>query len=355
MIVLDLTSGFDVARVSRRPLRSTRRFATSTGRALQFRTNARSSLPAAVARNAGDAVVRLAVDVLAVSRARATNSRGFHWRRRRTARPWIARRARTRARTRGGRRRIVLPSRGQARARVRELHGARRDCTPSATAASTSRDARRRRQPRPSTGSHDYPLETYSVTLDVAPYVVVEQQLDRSTASTEPLPFIYYVLPENAEKAALQFQDVPDDAAQPTRDAFGPFPFPKSKFALVETSSGAWSTRPRSRTARATPRGARRTAARTATPAATSCFDYILVHESAHEWWGNGVSADALGRLLDPRGLRDVRRSRVPREHGRAARVARRNTWTRGSASVRRDCAPVPRRRRRLGRRRTTS
>ncbi|MCH2106763.1 MAG: hypothetical protein MK291_08995, partial [Planctomycetes bacterium] len=56
---------------------------------------------------------------------------------------------------------------------------------------------------------HNYPLETYTVTLNVAPYVVVEQEL-KVSGHEEPVPFIYYVLPENAEKAAVQFTEVPE-------------------------------------------------------------------------------------------------------------------------------------------------
>ena len=37
---------------------------------------------------------------------------------------------------------------------------------------------------------HDYPLETYTVTLNVAPYVVVEQEL-KVSGHEEPVPFIY--------------------------------------------------------------------------------------------------------------------------------------------------------------------
>ena len=55
---------------------------------------------------------------------------------------------------------------------------------------------------------HEYPLETYSVTLNVAPYEVVETELELPGIEGT-VPFIYYVLPENAEKAALQFAQVP--------------------------------------------------------------------------------------------------------------------------------------------------
>ena len=81
---------------------------------------------------------------------------------------------------------------------------------------------------------HNYPLQTYTVTLNVAPYVVVEQNL-KLPGIEAPVPFIYYVLPESAEKAAVQFAQVPQLIEVYSR-AFGPWPFPDSKIALVETN-----------------------------------------------------------------------------------------------------------------------
>jgi aminopeptidase N len=140
---------------------------------------------------------------------------------------------------------------------------------------------------------HEYPLETYSIALNVAPYVVVEKKLDIEGVEA-PLEFIYYVLPENAEKAALQFQDV-EPMIEAYSAAFGPFPFPKAKYALVETSF--WGMEHSTAVAYGSsypawlalhggkdPHGSR-----------NKYFDYILVHESAHEWWGNAVSAKTWG------------------------------------------------------------
>jgi aminopeptidase N len=142
---------------------------------------------------------------------------------------------------------------------------------------------------------HDYPLETYTVTLNVAPYVVVEDELD-VTGIKKPVPFIYYVLPESVEKAKVQFAQVPR-LVEVFGQAFGPFPFPDSKIGFVETnfwgmehstaiaygsSYPAWCEQEGE-----TDRYARR----------NGDFDYILVHEFAHEWWGNAVSADHWGHF----------------------------------------------------------
>ncbi len=140
---------------------------------------------------------------------------------------------------------------------------------------------------------HAYPLETYSVTLDVAPYVVVEQSL-KLEGLEKPLPFVYYVLPENAEKAALQFKDVPGMLAAYSR-AFGPFPFPDSKYALVETSFWGMEHSTAVAYGSSYPAWIAEHGGKDRYASRNKLFDYILVHESAHEWWGNGVSAKAWG------------------------------------------------------------
>lgn len=141
--------------------------------------------------------------------------------------------------------------------------------------------------------THEYPLETYSVALNVAPYVVVEHELALDGIEGK-LPFVYYVLPENAEKAALQFEDVPKMLAAYGR-AFGPFPFPKSKYALVETNYWGMEHSTEVAYGSSYPAWIAKHGGKDRYAARNALFDYILVHESAHEWWGNGVSAKAWG------------------------------------------------------------
>jgi aminopeptidase N len=142
---------------------------------------------------------------------------------------------------------------------------------------------------------HDYPCETYAITLDVAPYVVVERKLELSGLA-EPLTFAYYVLPEDAEKAKLQFEDAPKMLAVYSR-YFGPFPFPASKYALVETSF--WGMEHSSAVAYGSsfPAWCKANGRPDRYAGPNKFFDYILIHESAHEWWGNAVSAKTWGHF----------------------------------------------------------
>jgi len=142
---------------------------------------------------------------------------------------------------------------------------------------------------------HPYPLETYAVTLNVAPYVVVEKEL-KMPGIDGKVPFVYYVLPESADKAALQFEDVPR-MIEIYSQAFGPWPFPDSKFGLVETNF--WGMEHSTAVAYGSSYPAWRKKHGETDPYAgrNRYFDYILIHECAHEWWGNAVSADDWGHF----------------------------------------------------------
>lgn len=140
---------------------------------------------------------------------------------------------------------------------------------------------------------HEYPLETYSVTLNVAPFVEVASELELP-GHERPVPFRYWVLPQDAEKAAVQFAEVPRLLGVYC-EAFGPFPFERAKFGLVQTNF--WGMEHSTAVAYGSSFPAWCEANGAADPYASRnrFFDYILVHEVAHEWWGNGVSAATWG------------------------------------------------------------
>jgi aminopeptidase N len=136
---------------------------------------------------------------------------------------------------------------------------------------------------------HEYPCETYAITLDVAPYVVVESKL-KIDGLEKPLDYIYYVLPEDAEKAELQFADVPR-IVQVYSEAFGPFPFPESKFGLVEVPFFGMEHSTAVAYGSSFPAWCKLHDQKDRFAPSNDYYDYILVHEVAHEWWGNAVSA----------------------------------------------------------------
>src|SRR5204862_6726107 len=96
--------------------------------------------------------------------------------------------------------------------------------------------------------------------------------------------------------AKLQFADVPKMLAV-YEERFGPFPFPKSKYALVETTFWGMEHSTAVAYGSSFPAWCKKEGKPDPFASANRFFDYILVHESAHEWWGNAVSAKSWGHF----------------------------------------------------------
>ena len=126
-----------------------------------------------------------------------------------------------------------------------------------------------------------YPINNYNVTLNVADYADFQENYDN--ASGENLKLDYYVLKQNLEKAKEQFKQVPE-MMDCFEEAFGPYPFYKDGYALVETpylgmehqGAIAYGNKYMPGYLGRHPEGID--------------FDYIIIHETGHEWWGNSVS-----------------------------------------------------------------
>ena len=134
---------------------------------------------------------------------------------------------------------------------------------------------------------HPYPCETYALSIYVGAYTEVATTLE---VAGHKLDFVYWVLPEDAAKARLQFADVPA-LLETYSEAFGEYPFAKSKFALVESSYWGMEHSSCIGYGSSFPKWCAQQGAPDPYADQNRFFDYILVHESAHEWWGNAVSA----------------------------------------------------------------
>jgi aminopeptidase N len=136
---------------------------------------------------------------------------------------------------------------------------------------------------------HPYPLETYAVTLNVAPYVALEGTLVLPGLEA-PVPYAWYVLPASRERALVQFAQVPEILAT-FSEAFGPWPFPDAKVGLVQTSFWGMEHSTAVAYGSSFPAWIAEHGGKDRYASRNRWFDYILVHELAHEWWGNAVSA----------------------------------------------------------------
>jgi aminopeptidase N len=142
---------------------------------------------------------------------------------------------------------------------------------------------------------HDYPCEGYAVALNIAPYVLQQGTL-KLPGLSKPLPYAYYVLPQDAEKAALQFKDAPR-MLEIFSEAFGPWPFPEAKFGLVQVPYWGMEHSTVVAYGNSFPAWLKLHPGPDPHAKFNRLFDYILIHEVAHEWWGNAVSAADWGHF----------------------------------------------------------
>ena len=126
-----------------------------------------------------------------------------------------------------------------------------------------------------------YPINSYNVSLNIGDYVHFG---DRSG----DLPLDFYVLPGSLEKAQKQFAQA-KPMVEIYEDIFGEYPFAKDGYKLIEVP---YSGMEHQSAVTYGNRFANGYLERDWTGVGISPkFDFIIIHESAHEWFGNAVSA----------------------------------------------------------------
>ncbi len=126
-----------------------------------------------------------------------------------------------------------------------------------------------------------YPINSYNVSLNIGHYVHFGEQLGDQTLD-------YYVLPGNLEKAKVQFAQS-KGMIEAFEKYFGEYPFKKDGFKLIEVP---YSGMEHQSAVTYGNRFANGYLERDWTGVGISLkFDFIIIHESAHEWFGNAVSA----------------------------------------------------------------
>ena len=130
-----------------------------------------------------------------------------------------------------------------------------------------------------------YPINNYNVTVNIGKFAHFSDMYN-------DLSLDYYVMPEDLDKAKEQFKQV-KPMMECFEKRFGPYPFKHDGYKLVQSPHlgmehqsavaygnkylngylGSWSS----------PEGI--------------LFDFIIIHESAHEWWGNSVTSKDLADM----------------------------------------------------------
>jgi aminopeptidase N len=126
-----------------------------------------------------------------------------------------------------------------------------------------------------------YPINNYNVSLNIGTYTHFADRLG-------DLPLDFYVLPGSLEKARVQFAQ-----AKPMIEAFerffGEYPFKRDGYKLIEVP---YSGMEHQSAVTYGNRFANGYLEKDWTGAGISTkFDFIIIHESGHEWFGNAISA----------------------------------------------------------------
>jgi aminopeptidase N len=131
-----------------------------------------------------------------------------------------------------------------------------------------------------------YPINSYNITLNVADYRHFSDEYIAQDG--QKLALDYYVLPENLEKAKKHFEQEVKKMLACYEKLFGKYPFWNDGYALVETPylgmehQGAIAYGNQYQMGYSgndlTGTGIQRT------------FDFIIIHETGHEYWGNSIS-----------------------------------------------------------------
>jgi aminopeptidase N len=128
------------------------------------------------------------------------------------------------------------------------------------------------------------PINNYCVNLNVADYVHFGEIY---RGKKGPLDCDYYVLSYNLDKAKLQFREVPR-MLEALEYWFGPYPFYKDSYKLVEVPYPGMEHQSSVTYGNGYENGYMKTDE--SNTGWGMKFDFIIVHESAHEWFGNSIT-----------------------------------------------------------------
>jgi aminopeptidase N len=125
------------------------------------------------------------------------------------------------------------------------------------------------------------PINTYDITVNIADYTHYSEKLN-------DLSVDYYILKENEVKARKQFQQtIP--MLECFQSKFGKYPFTEDGFKLVETPFLGMEHQSAVAYGNGYENGY--LGDDLSGTGVGMLFDYILIHESGHEWFGNSITA----------------------------------------------------------------
>jgi aminopeptidase N len=126
-----------------------------------------------------------------------------------------------------------------------------------------------------------YPINNYDVSLNIGNYVQFSDELG-------DLKLDFFALPEDLEKAKTQFAQA-KEMLEAFQHYFGPYPFPEDGYKLIQVPYAGMEHQSAVTYGNLFENGY---LGRDWTGVGISLrFDFIIIHESAHEWFGNSITA----------------------------------------------------------------
>ena len=119
------------------------------------------------------------------------------------------------------------------------------------------------------------PISNYNIALNVAPYKLIEDQVQ--SVAGDMIPIRFYVLPEHFEKGQGLVNKV-KDYVKFFEEYLGPYPFRADKLGIAETPHLGMEHQSI-------------TAYGNNFNYDKNGFDWLMFHEFGHEWWANLVTA----------------------------------------------------------------
>jgi aminopeptidase N len=135
------------------------------------------------------------------------------------------------------------------------------------------------------------PINNYSVNINIGDYVHFSEIY---SGEKGPLDCDYYVLKEDLDKAKLQFKQVPLMLAA-FEHWFGPYPFYEDGYKLVEAPYLGMEHQSSVTYGNGFKNGYRGTDL--SNTGWGLKFDFIIIHESAHEWFANSITYEDIADM----------------------------------------------------------